>query len=110
MDFKFLFDENIEVIEYEDLRKFLRTIKGKENILDIAKQFTDDIPSLFLLLITIMKSIKRSRLKARLKRTIIKLRNQCTSENISISGFEDDNISVFSSQGNLTDDSEKQFF
>lgn len=74
--FKEIFDENIEVMDFDNLCKFLDEAKGKQNAIFIAKTFTDDIESLLDLLARVVRVVKANGLKSRIKRVIKKIKKE----------------------------------
>lgn len=72
--------ENIctnQEINYDTYCDFLTEVKGKQDVVDIAKNLNLNLNVLLKLLIDSTRAVKTNSLKARLKRIIKKLKNQC---------------------------------
>lgn len=77
-EFQPMFDNQAEIITFEQTCSFLREVKGKENPEEIALLYTTDILALVNLLIRIIQAIQTSVLKARIKRLVRKLQIRCS--------------------------------
>lgn len=96
-EFKSIFNEEIEVINFKDFCQFLNDVKGKQEVMEIANVYTRDIPSLLEVIIRSIRLVKTGALKGRLKRVAKKIK----SAGILIS---EDTLSLSSSQEGYSSD------
>jgi len=80
-EFKNIFEDKIEVLEYDEFCSFLDEVKGKEDALAIAEKYTTDINSLVDLIMLVMPSIQTRSLKERLKRLVKNIQKQRRKNN-----------------------------
>lgn len=104
-EFKDIFSDRVEVIDFHNFCNFLEEVKGKQDTLAVARSYTNDIGSLIELLIRIVRVVKTSNLKSRIKRLTKKLKNGIDPAMYQ-GTFSQDDIGSLSSQGDVSDISE----
>ncbi|KAK9712576.1 hypothetical protein QE152_g24812 [Popillia japonica] len=98
-EFKEIFKDDIEVIDYPNFCNFLTDVKGKQEVIDIAKAYTSDIESLLEITIKSTRLVKSSALKGRLKRVAKKIKQNTLQGRTDLSQSD-----VISSQDEYSSD------
>ncbi|KAK9745038.1 hypothetical protein QE152_g7209 [Popillia japonica] len=94
-----------KVVDTDRFLKPIKEVKGKQDTLAVARSYTNDIGSLIELLIRIVRVVKTSNLKSRIKRLTKKLKNGIDPAMYQ-GTFSQDDIGSLSSQGDVSDTSE----
>lgn len=96
-----LFNEKVEVIDFNNFCNFLSDTKGRKDVLDIARSYTSDMGSLLELIVKSIRIVKTNSLKGRLKRIAKKIKRSSETD-------PDDSTELTSSQEGYTTDTSDQ--